>query len=334
MRVYYSALQVLLGLQLAYDMNAAFVLNMTALQSNGDHGSYPWFDEMTGISYNEYTLERVIAGYSPEIIDVCPASAVSSVAVTQQCNVLFNIMSYHCCSYMHSGIEHDTKHDCFTFECHKGLLDMFRPLTLQKYAYANKLQSISTQYTVSLVFDTAEYNVAVHIRTGDVKLHIGNADYFRNMIQSTVHTHLSHMPVHMYYIGQFGGVSDNTNTMTESPTADWSFLNTLHTNTSFYNPDEKTALHHFIHADMTIITGSSFPYIAIAVSDKPIYVTAIPKTGVHDFLYDPDNSYTFDLDEHGGLETSQAEALAKAAQQLKTGRFSFNQASVAVQEAV
>jgi hypothetical protein len=104
----YTALQVLLGLQLAYDMNAAFVLNMTALQSNGDHGSYPWFDKVTSISHNEYTLERVIAEYKPDIIDICPTAAASDTTAMQQCNVLFNLTSYRCCSYMHSDIERHT----------------------------------------------------------------------------------------------------------------------------------------------------------------------------------------------------------------------------------
>jgi hypothetical protein len=186
---------------------------------------------------------------------------------------------------------------------------------LQKYKHAQRNTSHSSSVsTITSVFNTIEYNVAVHIRTGDIKLHVGNVDYFINMIQSTVHAHLSHMPVHVYYIGQFGIVSDNTNTMAESPTADWSFLNRLHVNTSFYNPDEQTALLHFIPADMTIITGSSFPYMAVALSDTPVYITAIPKTGVHDFLYDPDNSYTFDFDEHGGLEMSQVKAFARAVQ--------------------
>jgi hypothetical protein len=105
--------------------------------------------------------------------------------------------------------------------------------------------------------------------------------------------------------------------MPESPTADWSFLNKLHVNTSFYNPDEQTALHHFIHAEMTIITGSSFPYIAMAVSDKPVYITATPKEGVMSHLYDPGNGHTFDLDVYGRLDTSQAEAFKRAIQQRK-----------------
>ncbi len=305
----HAVIQVLIGWQLAYDMNATFVLDTTALQSNGDHGAYPWFDEMTGISYNEHTLEEVIAKYNPDIRPVCPTSTA-----TQQCGVLFNVTNYKCCSYMHSGsVRLSSEYDCFTFECLKGLLGTFRPLMLQKYTYAQQHAPQNTsERTSGLVFKRLEYNVAIHIRTGDVKLHIDNVDYFSNMIESTVHTHLSHMPVHIYYIGQFGSVSDNGNIMTKSPTADWSFLNTLHVNTSFYNPDEQTALHHFINADMTISTGSSFPYIAMAVSDKPVYVTAIPKDGIKSYMYDPGNSYSFDLDEYGNLETSQTKAFLKA----------------------
>jgi hypothetical protein len=74
------------------------------------------------------------------------------------------------------------------------------------------------------IYNPAEYTVAIHIRTGDVKLHVGDTQFFTNTIQSVVYAQLSHMPVHIYYIGQFGSVSKSTNTMTESPTADWSFL--------------------------------------------------------------------------------------------------------------
>jgi hypothetical protein len=318
-------------------MNATFVLDLSALQTNGDHGTYPWFDEMTGISHNEYTLERVKTDYNPDILDICPASAATATIAMPQCNMLFNVTGYKCCSYINSDSEHDMKHNCFIFECLKGLISTFRPLILSKYRYnaqhSSRLKSVAFPAQIT-IYDDAEYNIAVHIRTGDIRLHVDNTGYFINMIESTAIAHLSHMPVHVYYIGQFGNVSDNTNTMKESPTADWSFLNQLHANTSFYNPDEQTALHHFIQADMTISTGSSFPLIAVALSDKAVYVTAIPKEGVNGYMYDPDNNYTYNLDEHGKLETSQAEAFARAAQQLKIGRFSFNGASVAAEDGI
>jgi hypothetical protein len=92
--------------------------------------------------------------------------------------------------------------------------------------------------------------------------------------------------------------------MPESPTADWSFLNKLHVNTSFYNPDEQTALHHFIHADMTIFTGSSFPYIAMTMSNKPVYIASVPKAGTATFHYIPQSAIQYvihNLDHNGNL---------------------------------
>jgi hypothetical protein len=306
---------MLLGLQFAYDIGASFVLDIDGIASPGEHGGYPWFDQYTGLSYDELTLPYVLRRYNPTVVVTCPAyDALRHIAEfgDAACNTLYVMQGAGCCSYMHGTqdlTQNSTHQDCWYFDCTRGLLQHFQPIMIEKYNVAQSHDTVP----LSTVYNPAEYSVAIHIRTGDVQLHIGDTQFFTNMIQSTVHAYLSHMPVHIYYIGQFG-ISNNTHTTHTAPTEDWSFLNTLHVNTSFYNPDEQTAIYHFIHADMTVITGSAFPYIAIAVSDKPVYVTAIPKTGVHDFLYDPGNSYSYDVDEHGRLEISQARAFERAIQ--------------------
>jgi hypothetical protein len=294
-------LQVLFGMQFAYDIGATFVLDVPLLEYGGDHGSYTWANDMLGISIGEHTLANITQQYNLTTHLLCPTS--NAIAVEAQCNVLYRVESSSCCDYMHSTYqqrpERRVQYNCFTFECNRGLIEVFRPLMMAKYASAQQHAEHSTSTTS--IYQPTEYNVAIHIRTGDIQLHKGDIQFFTNMIQSTINEYLSHMPVHIYYIGQFGLI-DNTNTMTESPTADWSFLNTLHVNTSFYNPDEQTALHHFIHADMTIITGSAFPYLAMAVSDKPVYVTAIPKEGVNAYVYDPRTTISYMLDADGTLE--------------------------------
>jgi hypothetical protein len=297
---------VLFGLQFAYDIGATFVLDIHAIASAGVHGSYPWFDQYSGLSHNELILEHVLEQYKPTVISVCPAyDALQHIAENGDaaCNTLYILQSTGCCSYMHGtqdATERSAHKDCWYFDCARGLYEHFRPIMINKYQQAHTLAA-----PVSTVYNDAEYNVAVHIRTGDIQLHKGDTQFFINMIQSTVHAHLSHMPVHIYYIGQFGGISDNTNVSTESPTADWSFLNELHVNTSFYNPDEQTALHHLIHADMTIITGSSFPYIAMAVSNKPVYIASVPKAGTAAFHYIPQSAtqhVIHNLDSNGNLD--------------------------------
>jgi hypothetical protein len=314
---------VLFGLQFAYDIGATFVLDVPLLEYGGDHGSYIWANDMLGISIGEHTLANITQQYNLTTQILCPTSnALSTSTDHTQCNILYRVESSSCCDYMHSthqqAPERRVQFDCFQFECNRGLLDVFRPLMMAKHASAKQRAEHSA--AISSVYNLAEYNVAIHIRTGDVQLHKGDTQFFSNVIQSTVHTYLSHMPVHIYYIGQFG-VSNNTHTMTESPTEDWSFLNTLHVNTSFYNPDEQTALHHFIHADMTIITGSTFPYIAMAVSDKPVYVTAIPKEGVNVYVYDPRSTISYVLNADGKLELSSRKQFETAVTaRIKKGR--------------
>jgi hypothetical protein len=332
MSIFCSILQILFGLQFAYDIGATFVLDVTGLQHNGEHGGYPWFDQYTGLSHNELTLEYVVQHFNPTIVVVCPAyDALQHIAVNgaSACNTLYVLQGTDCCSHMHNSqstddaTHHSINHDCWFFECTRGLFEHFQAVMAEKYEI---VQSQASQVVVSnTVYHTEEYNVAIHIRTGDIQLHIGDTQFFTNMIQSTVHTHLRHMPVHIYYIGQFGSVSDNTNTMTESPTADWSFLNKLHVNTSFYNPDEQTALHHFIQADMTIITGSSFPYIAMVLSQKPIFVAAVPKAGTEAFHYVPPFSpqhvvHNVNADGHLQLYPSEDFTTAIADHLLKHGK--------------
>jgi hypothetical protein len=295
---------VLFGLQFAYDINATFVLDIASIGSAGIHGGYSWFEQYSGISYNEITLERVMEQYKPTIISVCPAyDALKHIAKYGElaCNTLYILESTGCCSYMHGtqdAAQHSKPQDCWFFDCTRGIYEHFQHIMIDKY---QKAQAVAV--SLSTVYNPAEYSVAIHIRTGDVQLHIGDTQFFTDMIQSTVHAYLNHMPVHIYYIGQFG-VSDNTNTTTEAPTEDWSFLNALHVNTSFYNPDEQTAVHHFIHADMTIITGSSFPYIAMALSNKPVYIASAPKEGTAAFHYVPQSATQFvihNLDLNGKL---------------------------------
>jgi hypothetical protein len=306
---------VLFGIQFAYDIGATFVLDLPSLEYGGDHGSYTWANSMLGISIGEHTLAEITQQYNLTTHLLCPTSnAVSTSAGSLlQCNMLYRVESASCCDYMHSTHqqvpERRVKYNCFRFECNRGLLEVYRPLMMAKYASAQQHAKQSSSTTS--VYQQTEYNVAIHIRTGDIQLHMGDLHLFANMIQSTVHTYLSHMPVHIYYIGQFGSVSDNTNTTTESPTADWSFLNNLHVNTSFYNPDEQTALHHFIHADMTITTGSAFPYVAMAVSDKPVFITAIPKEGINSYLYDPRSTMSYMLDADGNLDSAHGLRVAK-----------------------
>jgi hypothetical protein len=59
---------------------------------------------------------------------------------------------------------------------------------------------------------------------------------------------------------------------------------------------------------MTIITGSSFPYIAIAFSDKPVYIASAPKAGTAAFHYVPQSAAQYvvhNLDNDGNLDLRQ-----------------------------
>jgi hypothetical protein len=201
------------------------VLDLNSFKQSGIHGKYPWFDEYSGLSYNEMTLEYVTERYKPTVVTVCPASD-ALMHITKHggaaCNTLYILQSTGCCNYMHSLYDRSYADvpvkDCWAFECSRGIVEHFLPISSSKYDIAQARGS-----PLNTVYSRDEYNVAIHIRIGDIQPHFGDTQFFTNMIQSTVHTYLSHMPVHIYYIGQFGSVSDNTKIMTDSITADWSF---------------------------------------------------------------------------------------------------------------
>lgn len=49
--------------------------------------------------------------------------------------------------------------------------------------------------------------------------------------------------------------------------------------------DARSALFHMMNADMLVMTGSSFPYVAALFSYKPVVLMAVPKEGRHYGIY-------------------------------------------------
>jgi hypothetical protein len=131
--------QVLFGLQFAYDIGATFVLDVASFAQSGIHGGYPWFDQYTGLSYNEMTLEYVMEQYKPTVVSVCPAyDALMQIADydVAVCNTLYRLSSTGCCSYMYGtqdAAQHSTPQDCWFFDCTRGLSEHFQPIMVDKY---------------------------------------------------------------------------------------------------------------------------------------------------------------------------------------------------------
>jgi hypothetical protein len=120
-----------------------------------------------------------------------------------------------------------------------------------------------------LAFDTVSYyTVTVHIRTGDIHLHDDASAYFQRL-REQLDFYLGGFKVHYVIIAEAPDKGD-------SPAFD--FIGDIFVNkpprVKVSHLNQMTALEslfHMMNADMLVTTGSSFPYIAVAVSPKVSY---------------------------------------------------------------
>jgi hypothetical protein len=122
-----------------------------------------------------------------------------------------------------------------------------------------------------------EYNVAIHLRVGDIVLHGEDHIFFTNL-RNNIDRVLRHfLHVHYYFF------AEDPKQANGNPPSYFTFLDSIfteneHTTVSYINDmDIRSTLFHFMNADMLVITGSSFPYVAITLSTKPVVLFGKPK---------------------------------------------------------
>jgi hypothetical protein len=120
-----------------------------------------------------------------------------------------------------------------------------------------------------LAFDPVSYyTVAIHIRTGDIRLHGGAPAYFQRL-REQLDNYLAGFEVHYVIIAEAPDKGDSPAFdfigdifVNEPPRVRVSHLNQMTVLESLF---------HMMNADMLVTTGSSFPYIAVTVSPKVSY---------------------------------------------------------------
>lgn len=131
--------------------------------------------------------------------------------------------------------------------------------------------------------------MVVHLRTGDFPWIPYSGDVFFRNLKTQLEEHiLEGYDIHYYFIAEspggripynMGYLADLFNETTTKVT----YLSEL---------DVKSSLFQMIHADMLVLTGSGFPYLAATVSDKPVVVHGPNKAGDYEWFKKDEWVYT------------------------------------------
>lgn len=246
---------VYFGMLFARENRAIFVLDAARFNLNGTHGSYSWAVSYFGWSILP-TIDAVRSTYS-NLTRVTVRNWDEAYIYRDHCHVILESCD-QCCADMTAVPMLFETGWCFGRRTHvyNGFRLEARHLF---FRYGNSASS------PSVFRDSWSHNalvVAWHVRDGDLILNYGH-DYF-----SIVYNQLA-LVMH--------GLSFNIFFFSEnllSPQFD--FLHTF--NASFVSHlDVQSTLHHFVHADVLITSGSSFPSVAAVYSTGAIVLQAFPK---------------------------------------------------------
>jgi hypothetical protein len=124
-----------------------------------------------------------------------------------------------------------------------------------------------------------EYNVVIHIRVGDLCYPASPA--FLQNVKSSLDILLQDEHVHYYFIAEDPKAGDR-----QAPKGFEYILKTFNgTQFTFLNNlDVRSSLYHMMNADMLIMTGSGFPYIAAVTSWKPVVLHGPNKVGEYEMF--------------------------------------------------
>jgi hypothetical protein len=117
----------------------------------------------------------------------------------------------------------------------------------------------------------------IHIRVGDIS-HPASPVFLQN-VKSSLDILLQDERVHYYFIAEDPKAGDH-----QPPKGFEYILKTFNgTQFTFMNSlDVRSSLYHMMNADMLVMTGSGFPYIAAVTSWKPVVLHGANKVGEYE----------------------------------------------------
>lgn len=117
--------------------------------------------------------------------------------------------------------------------------------------------------------------VAWHLRSGDMILHAGNAEMFRNIYSALQHSARCARKQLSFYF--FTGDANVISNITTVPPAKFMFLSTIIPSATYITSNRaEIDMLHFMRSDVIVGSGSSFPHTAAMVGPKRILYVEVP----------------------------------------------------------
>lgn len=228
-----------------------------AILRKGMHGSSEWLRDMVKIDHNDLELSQVrrrswLAKYRPTTW----AEALALRDSTRgRCHVLVEGRDWMC-----EGPD-GVVGFCQSYK--KGGFEAVKSVLRWKFSHSRYRPG-------TYLFDPAEYNVAWHLRTGDITLLQGNRTYFEHLWRQ-IQTITAGLPIRVFFF------SSNAAAV-KGPPPGFGFLPAVIPGARFVSHlDPPATMYHLVTASMVIETGSSFPAIAHEISTHPLFLFGEPK---------------------------------------------------------
>jgi hypothetical protein len=259
--------EIVMGMLLADKTNTTFVFDDTCWKHQGDHGGYNWFSDFfpiheTSISLSELLQYWKLTNSSTKLVEVhgtwseVVENAVANEFEPSSCNTVYSSTWTMC---------PPPEYSCFE----SPIVGVYDDVKWRLRA----IYSRSRFHPLLRLFDNSTANgalsVAWHVRTGDIVLH-NSIVYYENLA-SQLRNVLLRIPFQVFFFGE--------NVIDSFPFLADVCKNVLHCSCSFPVVSVADTLHHFIHADILVTSGSSFPIVASLLRDiKPTFAV-VPKEG-------------------------------------------------------
>jgi hypothetical protein len=228
---------------LAAELNAAVVFDDTDLSHISIHGSAVWLPSFLNLP-RALNLSTLTLNKGLRVIEAQNWS--HALSFTAACSVLIIVRDHNC-------DKHGIVSWCFSLK--GGAYEAYK-----WHARLLFMRTQSRRYH-SIVFDPELYNVAIHLRTGDISLHSNDRQYYTTLLNH-VNTAIPIFFSPKFYLFYEGTAENNFSLPNE-----FSFMQEILPGATLIgNQDAETCLLHFINADMVITAGSSLTSAAHTLS--------------------------------------------------------------------
>jgi len=240
------------SLRLAIILNATLLYQPETFFQGEMHGSHAWMVAFLNLLEGEHKYSDVETKYMPTLLRVRSLKETTLLAKSKlsHCNTLF------------WGSDGICDGSCFK--------DTGLHFDAVKWIFRAKFMRSRYVPKSELLYHVTDYNIAWHIRVGDIELHKSDETFFQSILSQI-------LPALQFL--KSGTIRHYVFADCEvCPPPGYYFLEDLLSHpVHVANMDAEDTMYHFVNADMVVETGSSFTTIAHTVATKPVFIFTCPK---------------------------------------------------------